>query len=158
MGVDSLLLLNPFYLSIDTRKKDDIRYLDSERKLKMLSDKVTDNANKTGIKYTSFNPRSYSASDIVKFNEMTLLNDWLSERFDHDDIDFIPASTCYLGDITSKYHSKYINFTGVISYKRNEVPAVMFCFAVVYPPLLIYYLTKSNNYFQYFLHLLRIVK
>ena len=150
LGIDSILLLNPFYLSIDGRKKNDIKYLDSERNLRMLSDIVIDNANMVVLKFTSFNPKAYTSSDIVKFNEMAMMNDWLSERFDHDEIDIIPASSSYLYDITNKYHSKYLNFTGVISYKGTETALNRICIDLFFPPLLLFELARSNNYFQYY--------
>lgn len=151
LGIDKILIVEPSYEKQDERKKDQIRYIDSELNQIDLNDRIKKNAEIAELGLNILDSKSFLESDIDKYNNMSQLKEWFSEQLKNTKNEvngIIPFETKYINNITSKYQTKYACLIGFekIRMKKDKVGwavAGLFCF---YTTLFsIPYLLKPEN-------------
>jgi predicted Zn-dependent protease len=122
LGVDKVLFLEPFYMKVKTVGGSDmINYFESEDKQKKLAEIQKKCADKLGLQYETLNTKNLETSDIDRYNMNSVLNDWLTERFNHgDNSDEMVVSTDDIKKLTERYGTKYLAWSGVYNEKGRK--------------------------------------
>ncbi|MCH8903266.1 MAG: hypothetical protein IIA45_05065, partial [Bacteroidetes bacterium] len=149
LGIDKIVIVDPYYIKVDERKADAIQYGDTEAKMLEYSEKLKMNAAMLDLNIEILDSKDFQIDDADKFNDFSLLNDWVGESLDHeDDLDeernMIISDKAYVNKLIKKYDTKYFMWTGVISvHERKSLSYYYACVAlmgIITIPFTIYYL------------------
>ena len=124
LGIDKIVLVDPMYRVIDQRRNTKVSYLASEESQLNYIENLGRNADVAELQVSILNTKKLKVSDIEKFNDHAILNEWLSELLDHDgnDMELTVGNQEYVQYLTEKYNTKYFAWTGVISIRRSKGP------------------------------------
>ncbi len=153
LGVDKIVVINPVYLNIDDRFNRGVQFIKSEQSQAAFNDILVENAKKADIKLTILDPEKFKAGDTDKFNDMALLNQWMSEQVDFENLSITPGfRQAEIDAIAQKYGTKYFCWTGVISSRnaKSLYPLAGLCLGPVAAPFLAYYYAKPDFDCLYF--------
>lgn len=134
LGVDKVLLLNPFYLKIDERKKTPVMYAGSDDAQKKFNEKITGISSKIKLDVELVDKKQFTTGSVDNYNEMCVLIDWLDERIDHKRLKMVPTDYTQIDAISKKYGTEYLGLVGAINYieKKENMPLVILM-SVVFP-------------------------
>lgn len=135
LGIDTLLVLDPFYLY--ATEWDGFKMKDSEQGKYALCDNVTDVAGVAQLPVVLFSMKEFKKEDIDKYNELALLNEWIEESANHDDLVMIQSESEFVQPVCDKYHTNDILVTGVVTFKqkRHNRGGIIFFSIICYPIL-----------------------
>ena len=157
LGIDTVLLIDPFYFVLDERKKENMNFFDSENKLLDFTDKLFQNAKKAGLTIEVLNPKSFKIGDVERFNDLGRINEWIVERFNHDNSTILPFETSNSKEILTKFNTKHIAWTGIISVRKKKTDLALYILASIFMPLYLPYtipmmiLPSYDTYYYYIL-------
>lgn len=140
LGIDKVVVVNPFYLSIDSRKNKGVQYIRSEEKQAYFSKALKKYAEKSKVKAELLDVTQLSSDEVDKFNDVSEVNHFFSQQIDHDDLYLTPSyNQNQINTIAEKYETDYFLWTGIISLreKNNYKPLLVGIFAPYVLPLLI---------------------
>jgi hypothetical protein len=140
LGIDKVVVVNPFYLSIDSRRNKGVQYIRSEEKQAYFSKAIKKYAGKSKVKTELLDVTQLSPAEVDKFNDVSEVNHFFSQQIDHDDLYLTPSyNQNQINAIAEKYGTDYFLWTGVISLreKNNYKPLLVGIFAPYVLPLLI---------------------
>lgn len=120
LGIDNAVIVNPLYLKVDETKKDPIRYVAAEQMKLDLQNKIQSCADALNLKINYLESMSLTDKDADKFNDLALLNNWISEELDHDDVPVINSNNEMMEQLVSKYKTDHFVWLGVIAFKEKE--------------------------------------
>ena len=122
LGLDKIVVVNPLYLKIDETSKSPVKYEASEAARMDLKEKIMACAGKLDLDVEYLEPNLFSGSDVEKFNDLSILNNWLSEKLDHEDknVDVIPSNNDDLKIVADKYRINDFAWVGIVSFKEKE--------------------------------------
>jgi beta-barrel assembly-enhancing protease len=120
LGVDKVVIINPYYLSVDTRKENAIQYIETEQNAARFRTAIVENAKLVGLETEILAPSEFKAGDTEKYNDMTILNEWVSEQIDYGTMDFTGYRADRLAEIAKKYNTRYFVWTGVIGLHKKK--------------------------------------
>jgi beta-barrel assembly-enhancing protease len=148
LGIDSVIVLNPFYLELDARRDNAYRYINTEKGQSELREIMADNAKKAGIHAIMLDAEGLKTENTELANEISTLNDWLSE-ISRSGTGFNGFSQQEVDEIVKKYGTPYILKTGVVSLRKQKsiilaAIAITYAVAIVPIPLSIYLLAKPE--------------
>jgi beta-barrel assembly-enhancing protease len=147
LGIQKIVIVNPFYLNLDTRKKNAVQFEKTEESQKIFGDVLKENAQKAGLKLTVLDVENIKPAEVDKFNDIALLNQWFSEQVNFENLSITPGfRQSEINAIAQKYDTKFFCWTGVLSMREKKSP-IMFLTAVLGPPAwpaLVYYAIRSN--------------
>ena len=124
LGVEKLVVVNPFYLSIDARKKDAIQLLRTEEKETYFTDALDRISKKADLPTTLLSVSNLSSGDLDKFNDIAQINNYLGQQIDHYDMSLTPGyRQNEINAIAEKYGTDYFLWTGVISLRESNKKA-----------------------------------
>ncbi len=157
LGIDTVLCAEPFYYMVS--KKGRIKLIKSENLQLKFSESIRRNAGQTRLVVTLLDPKSFTTNDVDKYNDLAVVNDWLDERFDHEeDIEILPLETDRTEAIAAKYHTSHFCYTGAYTIREKKqdagfwlVASILFfpLLAITIPNALI---PKSNTYYHTLLY------
>jgi hypothetical protein len=157
LGIDTVIYTQPFYYLIS--RKDRLKLIESENLQLKLSETILKNAVQNGLKVNLLDPKSFTANDVDKYNDMAVVNDWLNERFDHeDDLNIIPLETDRADVVAMKYHTTHFGYTGGYTVREKKQFAIFWVVvSVIFPPVLIItipnaLIPKYNTYYYTLLY------
>jgi len=148
LGIDTVLVVDPFYLYATER--EGYKLLESEAGRYRLCSEVSDVAAAAEMPIVLFQMKEFEKTDIDKYNELALLNEWLEESANHDEVVVIQSETEFASSVCDKYHSDHIMITGVTSIKQhrsNRGGVVLFtilCWPLL-PAGIVYALTPEHE-------------
>lgn len=151
LGVDTIIIVDPFYLEVDNRKG--LSIVDSEKKLVNFSVDLDELSKQAGLVNQMLSPKLFNENDLKKYNQMSLLNFWAGERLDHNNIRMIPLETEFVDDLIEENGTNKILFSGVYTYrepKHNIGWAIIACIIPYTLPFGIAYLAKPNVHTYYY--------
>lgn len=120
-GIKKLVVVNPFYLSIDARKKDAIQLLRSEDKQIYFKDAINRIAKVAKLPTTLLDVGSLSRNELDKFNDIAHVNNYIGQQFEHYDMSLTPGYRQNdINAIAEKYGTEYFLWTGVISLREKN--------------------------------------
>ncbi len=157
LGIDSLVILDPFYVKLDERKRDGYKYFASDEKLDEFGVILKNNADLAGLKYAYIDSKSLKADDIDVYNDFTLFNDWKNEFLYNDfhKTALVLNNNAY-DVLRKKYNTNYVLWNGIVNTRmRKEYLAYALLGTVfIYPaPFTIPYLLRKE-YSTYYLSVL----
>lgn len=144
LGIEKLVIVDPYYNKIDRRKESSVRHIAAEASQQQFTQMLSDNARKVGLQYELIDPGSFTPADVEKFNDYSVINDWVIERFNHEDRSkMMVVNTDEAKKLVEKYGTKYFMWTGVMNVrekKENAALALIVSALLIYPlPYGIYY-------------------
>ena len=138
LGIDKIVIVDPYYNKIDTRKKNSTKYFAAETSQQQFHRRLKIAADKVGLAYDVIDPNSFRTSDVDKFNDFSVINDWVVERFNHEDrANPIVVNTDEVQNLVEKYGTKYFLWTGVVNVreKKEDAFTTFLITLVLYPTL-----------------------
>jgi hypothetical protein len=153
LGIDKVVFVDPFYYMADDRKG--LKLIKSETQQLEFSNQIRENAGYSGLNIDLLNPKSFTANDVDKYNDMAIVNDWMGERLDHeDDMEMIPLETDRMMPLVKKYNTTHFCYTGVYTYtqRRENRGSIILLSILCYPILPIgiaYALTPEHDTYYY---------
>ena len=156
LGINKIVIIDPFYIKLDQRKAEEMKYIGSERSLLTYDEKLVKNAAMSGLDMNLVNAQKLQKSDVEKFNDMALMKDWLNERSNNEDIDIIPCETKNISALAEKYGTSYFAWSGIITARlQKENIGYMIClsFTLYLLPYTIYNLIHPS-YSTYYVFML----
>ena len=122
LGIDKILTYNPFYIKIDFRKSQNLRFFDTEKSQLEYYDLLKENAQKVGLKMDMITTSDFKTQGTELYNKHLLLNEWTDEFSNWDTkgkkIMFLSQE---IKSIIDEYHTSYLNLTGIASAKATNV-------------------------------------
>jgi hypothetical protein len=85
LKVDKVVVVNPIYKKVDTRKRQKVRHIESEEVLVNIDGKIKDVAERLNLKADIINPNNLSSSKVTVMQSNSLLNDWIDEQMRSDE-------------------------------------------------------------------------
>ncbi len=140
LGIDKVVVVNPFYLSLDDRRNKGVQYVRSEEKQAYFSKALKKYGRKSKVETELLDVTQLSPYEVDKFNDISEVNHFFSQQIDHDDLYLTPSyNQNQINDIAEKYGTDYFLWTGIISLreKNNYKPLFIGIFAPYVLPLLI---------------------
>ena len=122
LGIDNVLLYNPFYMKLDFRESQKLKFFDTESSQLNFIELNKKNAKKVGLSMQTVLPSEFKEKGTALYNNHLLLNDWTDE-FSNWDINC--EKVLFLSEeikpIINEYQTKYLNITGVVSAKISSI-------------------------------------
>lgn len=150
LGINKVVIIDPYYTKIDRRKNASVKYFASETSQQQFTGLLASTASKTGLQYELIDPNSFDETDIEKFNDYSVINDWVVERFNHEERALpIVTNTEAVKNLVEKYGTKYFMWTGVVNVReKKEGVGGMLLLTTIFYPLLPYgvYYAASPQY------------
>jgi Zn-dependent protease with chaperone function len=118
LGVEKVIFIDPLYRRVMENKYDEvtIKYEESEEQQLKLMDIQRKCAEQLKLQYVSIGTKHLTATDIEMYNESALINDWLAERFRHNDKEEMMECSESIKNVINKKGTKYIVLNGVYNY------------------------------------------
>ncbi len=85
LNVDKVVVVNPMYKKIDTRKRQKMRHIESEKVLTQIDQKIWDAAGRLNMKADIINPNNLSSARVNVMQSNSILNDWIDEQMRFED-------------------------------------------------------------------------
>jgi hypothetical protein len=136
LGIEKVVILDPFYLKVDQTTGGSLRYYESEKKLDQYNVLLKENAALVGLDFNFVDSKTLKKEEIEKYNDFTELNDWMSEFLNHN----FNANTLVLNNdaaklIKAKYTTKYMLWSGIIGVKLpKKYPVANALFTLLFYP------------------------
>lgn len=111
--IEKLVLFDPYSLKIDLRKNKNDLYQATAKKREKFIDNLEMLTKSAGIKNEIIRRNEVGSEDVDLYNEICLISDFLSERFEHDDkVTVLPVDYDELMKFSSEYGSPYVALPG----------------------------------------------
>lgn len=120
LGIDSIVCVSPEYAKLDERQKDGIKYLSTDERLDEYRNQLLEMSDMIGLNTQMLDYKNIGAKEVDKFNDISLIKNWVSERMMHENAGAIISDFDYMTSITSKYGSPYIAYTGNLTLRVKE--------------------------------------
>ena len=159
ISTNKIVFVDPDYFVIDERKGQKLE--NAEKKKYNFYKQVEMVAQKADIDYEILSPKVFEISDVEKYNDLAIINDWVSEKMNHSEVEenwsFIESETEYLAILIEKYNTSIFVYTGIIQYKYKNIDTGLMLLGTIlaFPmiPYGIYYaLPKYETYYYTLLY------
>ncbi|MFK7810655.1 MAG: M48 family metallopeptidase [Saprospiraceae bacterium] len=143
LGIKKVVVVNPFYLSLNQNKENSVQYIRSEKKQEYFRKTIKELSEKSKTKAVILDVNDLAAKDIEKFNDISEVNDYFSQQMDHFDLSLSPGyNQNEVNAIADKYGTDYFLWTGVISLKEKNNYLAYIGFSIIMPWVLPYTIPK----------------
>lgn len=136
LGVDKVVLASPFYTNVDERKKEQIRFLDSEEAGRDFLSMVKDNAQLNKVEILTLDDIDLANMNTEKYNDYAYINNWFlqSAKEQKYEVDMLDLNKEETNAFVKKYGTKYVCWMGTLAIKaKKEIGAeVVYLFMVPY--------------------------
>jgi hypothetical protein len=161
LGIDRVVIVNPFYVKSDERKKDVVEYVATEQSRADYAKLLANTAKKIGLQYEIIDPRSFHDTDMTRFNDFSVVNDWVNERLDAGvESNSMVLNTDGIRKIAEKYGTRYFLWSGIVSVHERKpyVGATLLSSIFIAPiPYVVYYMLKPRYRTLYYAVLFDVV-
>lgn len=121
LGIDKIVVINPAYLKLDTRKDNAVLYEKGEKSQIDFHQIVKENVKMAGLKSEILDVESIRPNDVEKFNDITILTEWFSNQGDYNDLYATPSlRQNEVAALVKKYGTKFFCWTGVVSLREKK--------------------------------------
>ncbi len=135
LSVDTLLVIDPYYFYATDREGYKMR--DSERGRYALCEQVNEVAAEAGMPIVMLSIKEFTKDDVAKYNALAVVNEWLEESVNHDEVEVLLAECEFTEPISEEYHTKDIFITGVFTFKQpRENRGWIIMYSIICYPLL----------------------
>lgn len=155
LGVNEIVMVDPIYVEVDERRDIAVQYEAAESTKIELRDKVKTSADDLNLKVKYLDYHSLKAGDVEKFNDLSVLNRWLSEKISHlDEEVYMHTSTNdEFMALAEKYDINNFAWLGIVSFTEPEAyvaAKILACIYVPLAPFLIYDIITPDRTSLYF--------
>ncbi|MBS1685554.1 MAG: M48 family metallopeptidase [Bacteroidetes bacterium] len=154
MGLDRVLVINPYYARLDANNKHKIRYVKAEGGQRDFAHRLVSCGHKAKLDVEILDARNLASNDIDKMNDITLLEEYVADRLESDDQPTPFPDRQKITELAKKYNTDYFLWTGVVSYKENQkrkiTLGVLSAFLPYMLPFTLSYLINGGHYTFYF--------
>lgn len=121
LGIDSVIIFNPYFMKFDERKKNSVRILTSETKEINITNRAMEMAKKIKLNAPVISSHQFSPEDMDYYNDYCSVSSWLDEFHAVDQsFKMIFYQSQYLNNITQKYNTNYLDLIGIASIVRQK--------------------------------------
>jgi beta-barrel assembly-enhancing protease len=121
LGIDKIVVVNPYYMHLDIRKDKSMQYVKTEIGQDNMRNLIEAVVKETDLKVTVLDVCNLKEKQTDQFNDIRFLNDWFSEQVNHYDITLAPGYNQETVDaISKKYGTDYFLWTGTISLREKN--------------------------------------
>lgn len=148
LGIDKIVIVDPYYARIDAQKKEKLKYLETEGGQVDFVERLKLNAKKAKLEVEVLNTKNLVESETEKMNEISVLDEYISERLSHEnDIEIPYAERERVQEIAKKYDTKYFMWTGAVALSNNSGrrTAGLIVLSVLMPPSMLFTLPRLIN-------------
>lgn len=133
LGIDTLLIYDPFYVCTTDRRGYDM--VASEKERYKFVDNINDCAEAADVTTVMYDVKSFTKDDVTKYNELALLTCWFEEMSNRDELKMILTESENVDKITENRTSSHVMITGVYTLRerREGRGYVLFLTAVCWP-------------------------
>lgn len=155
LDIEKVLVVNPFYLKIDERKKTPVLYAGSEDARKELSEKIKDISKEVKLDVDFIDKQNFTTSSVDDYNDMGVLIDWMDERIDHKSLKMMPTDYLRVDEISKKYGTEHLALVGAINFiEKKDALGLVIVMSVLLPVYswifsFPYLFTKSTDTYVY---------
>lgn len=134
LDINRVVVVNPFYLSIDTRRNRGVQFIRSEKKQAQFSKILKKNAKHANLDVTLLDVDNLSKNDVEKFNDIAEVNHYFTQQMNHYDLSLTPGyNQNQINDIAEKYRTPFFLWTGVISLReKNNYASLLYGILIPY--------------------------
>lgn len=153
LGVDKAVVITPFFMKLDLRKGEKVKYEQSETALLRFHEKLKSSASSLGLELDILAMSGLESDDAERFNDIAFLSNWVDSRFSQIDQEMVEMEDEKLKELQKKYDTKYFCWTGVMNFRKSNSNNLMtLCVGMVVFPLLPYaiYSMIKPNYETYY--------
>ncbi len=139
LGIDKMVIVNPLYIKINEASDNPVKLIASEEAQLALQNKIEESAEATGVEVVYLQNSSLQETESDKFNDLSLLNNWISEKLSHEDEDLkiLNSTNEYFNQLSEKYKVENFAWVGVLSVKEREYNKFIKIFlSLFFPPYL----------------------
>lgn len=148
LGIDKVVVVNPYFLQLDVRKDEAVQYIRTELGQENMRHLIEEVVPKTNLDVTVLDVCNLKDKQVEQFNDIRHLNEWFSEQVGRFDMTLTPGQDQAAVDaIAQKYGTDYFLWTGTVSIReRNNAGLSIFYGLILYPtlPYFIYKAVKPN--------------
>ena len=152
LGIDKVVMVSPNYKRFDLRKEITERHKFAENRKEDFIELNKFCAEKRGVELGLISNTYFESTE--QYNDMALLNDWMDERFDHDNVKIYPYCKIYTDNLVTKYGTPYFGWTGMYSLRAKKdqwglvaLSTVLYGVGVIYG--IVYAFTPEEHTFYY---------
>jgi hypothetical protein len=121
LGIEKIAFVDPFYMRVKTKHGNDIvDFFESENRENFLADLQNKCADKLKLSHVNLSTKDLTSSDMIRYNDNALINEWLVERFKHGNTNEMVTSSEDLKKLIDKLGTKYIAWSGVFHSKTRS--------------------------------------
>ncbi|MBD0255651.1 MAG: M48 family metallopeptidase [Cytophagales bacterium] len=155
LGIDKVVMVNPWFARMDQRKKTPVQHIASESAEIALSNQILENARIAKLDVELLGDYSFQGPDAEKFNDYAFLKSWMTERLRHMDgeVTVNNLDNERVQALVARYGTRYFCWSGLVDVReRKKDVATVFLYSIVAYPLLpyaVYYAAtpKYNTYY-----------
>ncbi len=117
--INKVVVVNPMYKKIDTRKKQKLRHIETEEVLLNINDKILDAASELSLKTDIINPNKISATQVVIMQENSIMNDWIDEQMRSGDKKMISSIYNEVINLADAHKTDHFAWMGGLTIQRK---------------------------------------
>lgn len=156
LGIDHIVLVNPFFLKLDTRKEPMQQYIPTEVGQERFRELAKELAPLSGLKVQILDVCALRSDQTDRFNDIRMLNDWFYEQVQHLDLSYMPGwNQEQINAIAEKYGTDYFLWTGVIAEREPDPEGIVLTIltSLIVPiltPFAVYNALKNRQQLLYY--------
>lgn len=151
LGIKKIVVFNPYVA--DYGLKDDVKGVKSEKQKVQLNKMFSKNYRKLDMETYLVDSKLLTINDVDKYNEIGILNSWINEVIEHDEIEMLSSLNDKVKPIQKKYGTEHFLFPGLIKFKDRHEFTMMHLYGILFfytAPFAIADLLIIHNYFEMF--------
>lgn len=144
LGIDTLVVVNPFYLQIDARKENSVEYVKSEKGEIRFLQHTKENAALTQAHITILDPLLMDTPNGQVLNDMAVLDEWAAEQLTAGGMLMPGTQQERVNEIAKRYGTKYFLWMGNVRLRlRFHPPFILYGLGILQFHLLPFALYKQ---------------
>ncbi|MCY7410241.1 MAG: hypothetical protein LH473_08205, partial [Chitinophagales bacterium] len=137
IGIKKVVIVNPLYLIVDETSKDPLKFEAAEELKLDLQSQINSCSDAVGLQIEYLETMILDETNTAKFNDLAILNNWISEELDHEDVPVINSNNKEMMSLIHKYNTDHFAWIGVINFheKKQYVVGKLILSAIYFPVL-----------------------
>lgn len=153
LNIDKVIVVDPEYYKVDERKKESVKHIDAEKAQIKCNSFIQQMAEKVDIETYFLNPTDMKMSEVHKFNDLSLLNNWAAENSNHD-FEYVSMYQREIDELIARTGISNVSWMGtvVLREKKKYVGGIIILSIMVpyYAPFGLYKILKPSRKLMYY--------
>lgn len=120
LGISNILIVNPYYLKLDTRKDNAYRFIATEKGQDKFFKLITKNAKIAKLDVQLLDVNHLEETEVERFNDINKIDEWLSQQARTGEWTMPGFEQETIDQLAEKYGSEYILKIGVIMLRNKK--------------------------------------